>query len=207
PLAASADHAVNEARARAAAALTLEELRANLEGFEGCALKRGATHLVFGDGDPKARVMLVGDSPSGDDDREGQPFAGPPGRLLDRMLGSIGLTRAQVYVSNIAPWRPPGNRKLSDVEIAVCLPFAQRQIELVAPDILVCLGDFSSQALLGVKEGIMRARGKAYEYPLAEGRNIRAFVMLNPAFLMRSSRHKRQTWADLRALRKAMASG
>ncbi len=203
-IAASAEEAIQEARARAHAALTLDELRANMEGFDGCALKRTASQLVFADGNPKARIMLLGDAPSGDDDREGRPFVGAPGRLLDRMLGSIGLDREQVYLANIVPWRPPGNRKPTEQEIAICLPFARRQIELVDPDILVCLGDWCSQALLGVKEGIMRARGKAYEYPVSEGRNIRAFVMLNPGFLMKQPRHKKPAWLDLRSLRKAM---
>ena len=154
-----------------------------MDAFEGCALKRTASRLVFADGNPQARIMVMGEAPGAEEDQEGRPFVGRAGRLLDLMLGAIGLDREQVYLANVVPWRPPGNRKPTAQETAMCLPFARRQIELVAPDYLVCLGGEAMQALLGVKDPITKARGRAYEYELEGGlapRSIRAFVMLPP---------------------------
>ena len=209
-LAASAGEVARAAQDAASAANTLDELRAALEAFDGCSLKRTATRLVFADGNPKAQIMLVGEAPGADEDREGKPFVGRAGRLLDLMLAAIGLDRDKVYIANVVPWRPPGNRTPTPQEIAICLPFTQRQIELVAPDYLVCLGAPASQTLLGVKDGITKARGRAYEYALGpqtgtgEPRNIRAFAMLHPAYLLRQPLAKKQAWADLRALKKAI---
>ncbi|MFN3889131.1 MAG: uracil-DNA glycosylase family protein [Beijerinckiaceae bacterium] len=206
-LAASAGDVTRAAQEAAAGASTLDELRAALEAFDGCGLKRTASRLVFADGNPKARIMLVGEAPGADEDREGKPFVGKAGRLLDLMLGSIGLDRDKVYIANVVPWRPPGNRTPTPQEIAACLPFTRRQIELVAPDYLVCLGAPATQTLLGVKDGITRARGRAYEYELAgvNGvRNIPAFAMLHPAYLLRQPANKKYAWADLRALKKAI---
>jgi uracil-DNA glycosylase len=206
-LAASAEDVARAAQAAAAAANTLDELRAALDAFEGCGLKRTASRLVFADGNPQARIMLGGEAPGADEDLEGKPFVGRAGRLLDLMLASIGLDRDKVYIANVVPWRPPGNRTPTQQETAICLPFTRRQIELVAPEYLVCLGAASSQALLGVKEGITRARGRAYEYELATGdgpRNIPAFATLHPAYLLRQPANKKYAWTDLRALRKAI---
>ena len=210
PAAISAEQAVLKAQETAAAAATLDELRAALEAFDGCGLKRTASKLVFADGNPAARIMLVGEAPGGDEDREGRPFVGRAGRLLDRMLASIGLDREQVYIANVVPWRPPGNRTPTPQEMAVCEPFIRRQIELVNPDHLVCLGAASAAALLGVKEGITRARGRAYEYEIGKGegaRRIHACAMLHPAYLIRQPLHKKLAWADLRTLKKALAPG
>lgn len=206
-LATSAEDVARAAQEAAAAATSLDDLRAALEAFEGCGLKRTATRLVFADGNPQARIMLVGEAPGADEDREGRPFVGRAGRLLDLMLASIGLDREKVYIANVVPWRPPGNRTPTPQETAMCLPFTRRQIELVAPDYLVCLGAAATQTLLGVKDGILRARGRAYEYELGGGdelRNIRAFAMLHPAYLLRQPLHKKHAWADLRALKKAI---
>lgn len=197
------DEAVQAARALASGVGTLEALRAAMEAFDGCALKRTASQMVFADGNPQARVMLMGEAPGADDDREGRPFSGAAGRLLDAMLDAIGLSRADVYLTHVAPWRPPGNRKPTAPETATCLPFAQRHIELVAPDMLVCLGDTAVQALLGQRDGILRARGKAYEYALG-ARTLPAFAMLNPDYLLRQPLHKRLAWEDLRGLKKAL---
>lgn len=207
-LAASAEDVTRAAQEAAAAANTLEELRAALDAFEGCGLKRTATRLVFADGNPQARVMLVGEAPGADEDREGRPFIGRAGRLLDRMLAAIGLDRTKVYIANVVPWRPPGNRTPSLQESEICLPFTRRQIELVSPDYLVCLGAAASLTLLGVKDGITRARGRAYEYELGPGepRKIRAFAMLHPAYLLRQPLAKKQAWADLRTLKKVIDS-
>lgn len=203
PAALNAGEAAEAAREAAAAAGTLDDLRAALEAFEGCALKRTAANLVFGEGPAPARLMFVAEAPGADDDRDGRPFSGAAGRLLERMLAAIGLKREEARLAHVSPWRPPGARKLTAQETAACLPFIQRQIELVAPAALVCLGDGAAQALLGVREGVLRARGKAYEYtaPGAQAHAIPALVMVGPELLLRQPLYKRQTWADLRALR------
>ena len=136
------------AREAARSAANLEELRAILDRFEGCALRTTATQLVFADGNPQARVMFVGEAPGRDEDLEGLPFVGRSGKLLDRMLAAIGLDRTSVYIANIVPWRPPGNRTPTPQESAICLPFTLRQIELADPDVLVCMGSPSAQTLL-----------------------------------------------------------
>lgn len=187
------------ARQRAAAARTLDELRQALENFDGCGLKATATRLVFGDGNPEADIMLVGEAPGADEDREGIPFVGRAGQLLDKMLAAIGLDRSNVYIANVVPWRPPGNRTPTPAEIALCLPFTRRQIELVKPRILVCLGAPATQTLLGAKEGIMRLRGRWLDYPLGTG-TIPTLPMLHPAYLLRQPAQKRLAWQDLRSL-------
>ncbi|MGH6823878.1 MAG: uracil-DNA glycosylase, partial [Methylocella sp.] len=128
------------ARDQAATAQSLGDLRERLSRFDGCGLKATATRLVFGDGYPNADIMIIGEAPGADEDREGVPFVGRAGQLLDKMLASIGLDRGKVYIANVVPWRPPGNRTPTPVETAACLPFTRRQIELVDPKILVCLG-------------------------------------------------------------------
>jgi uracil-DNA glycosylase family 4 len=192
-----------EASARdfAAAAQNLDDLRNRLARFEGCGLKATATQLVFGDGNPAAKIMFVGEAPGADEDRQGVPFVGRAGRLLDKMLASIGLDRSKVYIANIVPWRPPGNRTPTPVETAACLPFTRRQIELVDPQILVCLGAASAQTLLGGKEGIVRMRGRWLTYQTAVG-EIRALAMLHPAYLLRQPAQKRLAWQDLQLLAK-----
>ena len=194
------------AQALAAAAADLAALRSVLEGFDGCGLKRTATQLVFEDGAPGSRVMFVGEAPGGDEDRVGRPFVGRAGQLLDRMLHAIGLDRQRVYIANVVPWRPPGNRPPTPQEAQACLPFIRRQIEIAAPEILVCLGGSAAQALLGLREGITRARGNWYAYEREDGRTIRAIAMLHPAYLLRQPALKRQAWADMRALARALES-
>jgi len=201
----AADAAVTSAREAAKSAATLEELHAALARFEGCALKFTAMNLVFADGNPQARVMLVGEAPGAEEDREGLPFVGRSGKLLDRMLASVGLDRSTVYIANIVPWRPPGNRTPTPQESAICLPFIRRQIELVNPDILVCLGKPSMQTLLGIKEGIRGVRGRWFDYDTGT-RTIRALVTFHPAYLLRSPLEKRHAWRDMLALKKALVS-
>jgi len=183
---------------------TLEELRAALDAFEGCALKATAKQLVFADGNPKAKVMFVGEAPGRDEDIEGLPFVGRSGKLLDRMLAAIGLDRTKVYIANIIPWRPPGNRTPTPQESQICLPFIQRQIELADPDILVCLGGPSAQTLLGIKDGITKTRGRWFTYDTGT-REIRAMPTFHPAFLLRSPLQKRLAWRDFLAIKKALA--
>jgi uracil-DNA glycosylase family 4 len=198
------DEAAMAARQAAKSAKTLDELRAILDKFDGCALKATATQLVFADGNPKARLMLVGEAPGRDEDIEGLPFVGRSGKLLDRMLAAIGLDRASVYIANIVPWRPPGNRTPTPQESQICLPFILRQIELADPDILVCLGGPSAQTLLGIKEGITKTRGRWFTFNAGK-RGIRAMPTFHPAFLLRSPLQKRFAWRDFLAIKKALA--
>jgi uracil-DNA glycosylase family 4 len=186
------------AAAIARGATTLEDLREALVRFEGCPLKATATNLVFADGNPAARVMLVGEAPGGDEDRLGKPFVGVSGQLLDRMLACIGLDRTGVYITNILPWRPPGNRSPTAAEIAVCLPFVERQIELVAPELLVLLGGTAAKTLLQTADGIVKTRGKWRSYA-SPGlvHPIQAIATYHPAYLLRSPAQKRDSWRDL----------
>jgi len=192
------------AREQARHAQSLEELEAILAGFDGCALKFSAKNLAFADGNPEGRVMLVGEAPGADEDRIGKPFMGRSGQLLDRMLATIGLDRSQVYVANIVPWRPPGNRTPTPQEIAICKPFIARQIELASPEIVLCLGGPAAQNLLGLKDGILRTRGRWFTYKTEDGREIRALPTLHPAYLLRQPLQKRLGWRDFQALRRAL---
>jgi uracil-DNA glycosylase len=201
---AAPEAAIASARDAARTAPSLEALRALLEKFEGCALKHTATRLVFADGNPQARIMFVGEAPGRDEDIEGLPFVGRSGKLLDRMIAAIGLDRSKAYIANVIPWRPPGNRTPTPQETQICLPFIQRQIELVNPDVLVTLGNPSTQTLLSTREGIMRARGKWHNYDTGT-RNIRAIATFHPAYLLRSPSYKRMSWQDLRSIAKALA--
>ena len=196
------DAAVMAAREAARNAASLDELRGILDRFEGCALKGGASRLVFADGTPGTRLMFVGEAPGAEEDRQGLPFVGRSGQLLDRMLAAIGLDRSKVYIANIVPWRPPGNRTPTPVETQICLPFVQRQIELANPDILVTVGQPSTGALLGI-QGIMKNRGRWFPYQTGT-REIRAMPMLHPAYLLRSPIGKRLSWRDLLAIKKAL---
>jgi DNA polymerase len=198
------DAAVMAAREEAKNAQTLDELRAILDGFTGCSLRATATRLVFADGNPQARVMFVGEAPGRDEDIEGLPFVGRSGKLLDRMMAAVGLTRANAYIANIVPWRPPGNRTPTPQESATCLPFTLRQIELVDPDVLVCLGGPSAQTLLGSREGILRTRGRWFPFQTGR-REIRATATLHPAYLLRQPLQKRLAWRDFLAIKKALA--
>jgi uracil-DNA glycosylase family 4 len=195
--------AIASAREAARTAPSLDVLRALLEQFDGCALKHTATRLVFADGNPQARIMFVGEAPGRDEDIEGLPFVGRSGKLLDRMIAAIGLDRSKAYIANVIPWRPPGNRTPTPQETQICLPFIQRQIELVNPDVLVTLGNPSTQTLLSTREGIMRTRGKWFDYDTGT-RTIRAIATFHPAYLLRSPSYKRMSWQDLRSIAKAL---
>jgi uracil-DNA glycosylase len=195
--------AILSAREAARTAPSLEALRALLEKFDGCALKFTATRLVFADGNPQARIMFVGEAPGREEDLEGLPFVGRSGKLLDRMIGAIGLDRSSAYIANVIPWRPPGNRTPTPQETQICLPFIQRQIELVNPDLLVTLGNPSTQTLLSTREGIMKTRGKWFDYDTG-ARVIRALATFHPAYLLRSPSYKRMAWQDLRSIAKAL---
>lgn len=197
------DDATVSAKVLAAEAATLDDLKQALAKFEGCALKATAKNLVFADGNPAGRVMFVGEAPGADEDRIGLPFVGRSGQLLDRMLAAIGLSRKDdVYIANLLPWRPPGNRTPTPQEVSICLPFIQRQIQLADPDILICIGGPSAQGLLGLS-GILASRGKWLEYDTGT-RRIRAMATLHPAYLLRQPLQKRLAWRDMRALKTAL---
>jgi uracil-DNA glycosylase len=184
----------------AASCSTLEELKSALESFDGCALKKSATHTVFADGTPAHRIMFIGEAPGHDEDRVGLPFVGKAGKLLDKMLASIGLDRASnVYITNVLNWRPPDNRNPSPEEAAMCLPFLRRHIELVAPEIVVLVGAVAVKHVLGKTDGIMRLRGKWLEYHAA-GKMVPVMPTLHPAYLLRQPAHKKLVWRDLQAI-------
>lgn len=191
----------NSANSSASNADSLSALQAALAAFEGCSLKKTAHNLVFGAGNPASGLMLIGEAPGADEDRQGQPFVGASGLLLDKMLAAINLpNREHYYITNVLPWRPPGNRTPTDVEISACLPFLQRHIELVDPQIIVLLGGLATKTLLRRAEGITRLRGKWFEYTLPSGRVVPVLPMLHPAALLRNPTQKRQAWQDLLAL-------
>lgn len=194
----ASDELVKSATQIASQAQNLDELRAALEQFDGCGLKKTATNLVFFDGSPSARLMLVGEAPGAQEDRQGLPFVGPSGALLDKMLASIGIERSEVLISNTVFWRPPGNRTPTLQETAICLPFVSRLIELVKPQILVALGGPAAKILLGETQGVGRLRGRWYSYnAAAPATPIDATAMFHPAYLLRTPTQKRATWQDL----------
>ncbi|MBL8631006.1 MAG: uracil-DNA glycosylase [Rhodospirillaceae bacterium] len=183
----------------AQACKTLDELRVAVESYDGCALKTFATRTVFADGNPKARVMVIGEAPGEDEDRQGKPFVGVSGKLLDRMLGSVGLDRAtNAYITNIVFWRPPGNRKPTAEEIVLCMPFVQRHIELLDPALLLLVGGPSASTILANPQGITKLRGKWFDYE-SPGlpRPVPVMATFHPAYLLRSPQQKRFAWRDL----------
>lgn len=185
------------ARELAARATSLEELKTLLDGFDGCNLKFTASRLVFSDGNPGGPLMVIGEAPGREEDLEGKPFVGRSGQLLDRMLAAIGLDRRSVYVANVIPWRPPGNRTPTPQETEICRPFIERQIELAHPKVIMTLGGPATKVLLKTPEGIMRLRGRWRNYATASGRDIPAMPTLHPAYLLRNPAHKRLAWRDL----------
>ncbi len=201
------DDGVAVARKAAAEAQSLDDLRAALESFSHCDLKRGARNTVFADGNPQARVMVIGEAPGRDEDIQGKPFVGRAGQLLDRMFAAIGMARdhadsaASVYITNILPWRPPQNRDPLPEEIAMMLPFVKRHVELVGPEVLVLMGNISCQALLG-RKGITRLRGN---WTSALGHPV--LPMFHPAYLLRNPAAKREAWADLLTLQARLREG
>jgi DNA polymerase len=196
---------VEDARALAEGCNTLAELEAAIRGFEGCALKRTAKNTVFADGTPGAPVMIVGEAPGADEDRLGKPFVGVSGQLMDRMMGSIGLTRdGGFYITNILFWRPPGNRTPTTTEQGMCLAFTRRHIELARPKVLVLAGGVAVKAVLDTTDGITRLRGKWTRYTLDDGTVIPTMPTFHPAYLLRTPASKRQSWQDLLAIDKKL---
>ena len=192
---------VESATNLAFSAQTIEQLRNQLQQFDGCALKRTATNLVFTDGNIEAPVLFIGEAPGAEEDKSGLPFVGPSGKLLDAMLESIGLDRTKVLISNTVFWRPPGNRTPTLLEAAVCLPFIQRLIELVSPKIIVTLGGPAAKSLLNQPDGVSRIRGQWFDYKTPNlKQKIPTLVMFHPAYLLRSPYQKKLAWHDIRAI-------
>ncbi len=199
----TAVNAVNDARAIAAAAGDLAALEAALQQFNGCSLKHTATNLVFADGNPHSRLMLIGEAPGGDEDRQGRPFAGEAGLLLDRMLAAIGLDRTQAYLANILPWRPPGNRSPTPAEISLCLPFIERHIALVNPLVVVVFGLPAAKILLNQTGVITKLRGRWFQYR-ASGmpQASKAIITYHPAYLLHTPHLKAEAWLDLISIKR-----
>lgn len=183
----------------------LEGLKTAFEAFDGCPLKETAMNFVFADGNPMAQIMLIGEAPGAEEDRRGVPFVGPAGKLLDRMLSAIKLDRSNTYITNILPWRPPGNRNPTDSEISACLPFVEKHIAIIKPKIIVLVGGISAKTLLRRDEGIMRLRGKWLKYQgVSNTPEIPARALLHPAYLLRQPAQKRETWQDLLEIRQRL---
>tara|TARA_B100000686_G_scaffold345606_1_gene430531 strand:+ start:2467 stop:3360 length:894 start_codon:yes stop_codon:yes gene_type:complete len=203
--------AVIEARRIAQECNTLESLSDAVKAFEGCPLKRTAKNTVFADGNPKARIMLIGEAPGAEEDKHGKPFVGASGRLLDKMFDAINLSRTaeseehSLYISNAVFWRPPGNRAPTAAEISVCLPFVLRHIELAAPEVVVLVGGVSAKALLETTQGITRLRGKWFDLPAGEGKTVPACALFHPSYLLRSPGQKKYAWKDLLEIRKKLS--
>tara|TARA_Y100000589_G_scaffold320259_1_gene349943 strand:- start:308 stop:1132 length:825 start_codon:yes stop_codon:yes gene_type:complete len=188
---------------------TLEALQQALAHFDGCALKKTASNLVFADGNPDAKIMIIGEAPGGDEDRMGLPFVGAAGQLLDKMLSSIGLDRQHVYITNILPWRPPGNRTPSSEEVALLWPFLRRHIQLKAPKVIFAVGGSSAKLLLNTTTGILKLRGRIQEIDFGDSGQanvIPVLPSLHPAYLLRAPKMKQQAFHDLLAL-KSMCRG
>ncbi len=205
------DEAIALAKSLAASATTLTELRSAIQEFDGCPLKPGARNTVIDDGIDGAPLMVLGEAPGRDEDRIGKPFVGRAGQLLDKMLAAIGHSRfedemASTYISNSIFWRPPGNRTPTKAEVAICMPFVWRLIELAKPKVIILVGNTPTQALFDGAPGITRARGLWREHQTSDGQTIPALPMFHPAFLLRQPLQKRLAWADLIAVRKKLES-
>ena len=203
-LALAATQAVKNAAELCNSVSTIEELRSVIENFDGCTLKNTAAHTVIGDGNPNAKIVFIGEAPGAEEDMIGRAFVGRSGKLLDKMLASIGLDRTCCYICNILPWRPPGNRSPSDAEIAVCLPFLKKQLEIISPDYIVALGAVAVNSLLGNADTISKLRGKWLEYEISEKKKAQIIATYHPAYILRTPAQKAKVWSDFLRLKKAM---
>lgn len=185
-------------------AQTLDDLKAMVESFEGCPLKFSANSTVFGYGNPQAEVLIIGEAPGSDEDRLGEPFVGKSGQLLTKMLQTIGLDRRDCYITNVLPWRPPGNRTPTDEEVVTCLPFLKRQIELVSPKIIFILGRSAANTLLDNSENISSLRGHFIDYTTETGKVIPTLSSFHPAYLLRTASQKAKSWSDLLRLKRKL---
>ncbi|MBL4801642.1 MAG: uracil-DNA glycosylase [Emcibacter sp.] len=193
----SVEQIAKKAEQLASGCNNLSELNEVIKSFEDCRLKKTATHTVFADGNPDSNIMIIGEAPGVDEDRQGIPFVGENGMLLDKMFKAIGLNREQhIYITNILPWRPPGNRIPTDEETSICLPFIKRHIELFNPKLIILLGGISAKSLLKTDMGITRLRGKWKEYDLKESQ-VPVMPLFHPQYLLKQPKAKKDTWADL----------
>lgn len=201
-LAQASQAAYSNARDLCLQAETLSELRKMVENFEGCSLKFSANSTVFGYGHEHAQLMIIGEAPGADEDRIGQPFVGRSGHLLDKMIEAIGLTREACYITNVLPWRPPGNRTPTDGEVSVCLPFLQRQIDLIKPKIILLLGASAANAVLNNGESISKLRGHFTDYQMSDGSAVPTIASFHPAYLLRAPAQKAKAWSDFLRIKK-----
>ena len=193
-----------ETTSLACQASTLEELRQMIENFEDCPLKATATKMVFGAGNPQAKLMIIGEAPGAEEDKQGVPFVGASGHLLDLMLHSIGFSRQDVYITNILPWRPPANRKPSEAETALFAPFIRKHIALIKPQVLLLLGGSAVSTLLNTNIGITKARGHWQKY-IDVNLIINAMPSFHPAFLLRTPAQKKFAWRDFLSVKKQLS--
>ncbi|MDC3320033.1 uracil-DNA glycosylase [bacterium] len=185
---------------------SLVDLQSGLAKLDDCPLKHTASNLCFADGNPGARLMIIGEAPGRDEDRMGVPFVGADGQLLDKMIASIGLDRASVYLTNLLPWRPPGNRSPTDEEMAMLLPWLFRHVQLAKPEIVLLLGGAAAKLVLGSHDGIMKLRGRWCDVDFGDGVARPVLASLHPAYLLRSPAQKRLAFEDLLLLAKRLAS-
>jgi len=184
---------------------SLEELKSFMSDFKGCELYKSSTNMVFSDGNPNSEIMLIGEAPGHDEDIQGKPFVGRSGKLLDKMLEAIELNREKVYIANIIPWRPPSNRRPTDEEIEICLPFIKKHIELIKPKVLMLLGSTATFALLKNTEGITKIRGKWVDLNL-NSISVPTLPTFHPAFLLRQPAQKKHVWEDLKSLKNKVSN-
>lgn len=183
---------------------SLKRLHQVVLNFSGCALKRTAKNTVFSDGNPNSEIMLLGEAPGEEEDKQGVPFLGEAGLLLDKMLNAIGQNRKNTYLSNVIFWRPPGNRKPTEEEVSICLPFVQKHIELIKPKILVLVGAIAAKAIYGIENGITQVRGNWKTIRLDSGLEVKSIAIFHPAFLMRQPARKKEAWEDLKKIKVAI---
>ncbi len=198
---------IQETEALAASAQTLEELKTAIQNYEGLAVKKTALNMVFCDGNPKAKIMLVGEAPGAEEDKQGKPFVGQSGQMLRKIFRFAGFDLDNIYISNVLNWRPPGNRTPTPQEIAIARPFIQRHIELVNPDMVIMVGGTSCKALINTKDGITKLRGNWYDLDfLKEGSTVKATAIYHPAYLMRSPSRKKDVWQDVLKIKNYVGS-
>ncbi len=203
---ASLNEIIASAKKAAQEAKNLTELRQAIENFEGCNLKKMATKTVFADGNPNAKIMLIGEAPSNLEDLQGIPFCDDSGKILDEMFKAIRMSRAEnLYITNVIFWRPPGNRRPTDEELAICRPFVERHIQLINPEILILIGATSMNSVLGTNDQISNIRGQFFDFaPQFLSRSIKSFVIFHPSYLMRQPTKKKIAWLDMLTLEKVL---
>ncbi len=199
---------VAAAKKAAQAASTIAELRQAVEKFDGCGLKKMATNTVFADGNPDSDIMVIGEAPGNNEDLQGIPFCGDSGKLLDDMFRAINLDRTKLYITNVIFWRPPGNRRPTEEELAICRPFVERHIQLFNPKIMILVGSTSMSAVLGINDPVTGVRGKIIDFAANfMPKKVKTFVVFHPSYLMRQSGKKRMAWRDMLVIEKFLQSG